>query len=73
MRTGRNPDIEMVDADGHTVAVVEAKFSAYLTDGQVSACTSTWPSRCRGSSHRGCSSCSFRRAGSTRRSACSNG
>ena len=31
------PDIEMLDADGHTVAVVEAKFGAHLTDGQVSA------------------------------------
>jgi hypothetical protein len=31
------PDIEMLDADGHTVAVVEAKFGAHLTDGQMSA------------------------------------
>ena len=31
------PDIELFDADGDTVAVVEAKFGAHLTDGQVSA------------------------------------
>lgn len=31
------PDIEMLDVDGHTMAVVEAKFSALLTDAQVNA------------------------------------
>ncbi|MBE1457160.1 hypothetical protein H4W79_001374 [Nocardiopsis terrae] len=31
------PDIEMLDADGHTIALVEAKFGADLTDGQVAA------------------------------------
>ncbi|MFD0853501.1 hypothetical protein ACFQ07_14785, partial [Actinomadura adrarensis] len=32
---GSRPDIEMLDADGNTVALVEAKFAAELTDAQV--------------------------------------
>lgn len=31
------PDIEMLDQDGHTVALVEAKFAAHLSEGQVGA------------------------------------
>ncbi|WP_460755000.1 hypothetical protein [Nocardiopsis oceani] len=31
------PDIEMRDADGHTIALVEAKFGAHLTEEQVAA------------------------------------
>ena len=65
------PDIEMLDADGHTVAVVEAKFGAHLTDGQVSAYLEVLsrrpvltPARC---------SCSFHQAGWSRRSVYSNG
>ncbi|WP_190394427.1 PD-(D/E)XK nuclease family protein [Nocardiopsis quinghaiensis] len=31
------PDIEMLDTDGRIIALVEAKFDAHLTDGQVAA------------------------------------
>ncbi|WP_141921489.1 hypothetical protein [Haloactinospora alba] len=31
------PDIAMLDVDGHTIALVEAKFGAHLTDDQVAA------------------------------------
>lgn len=34
---GARPDIEMRDADGHTIALIEAKFGAPLTEEQVAA------------------------------------